>query len=111
MKPQEHAETVPFETDKCVLHKEHRPVPSELHLHHVFPKYLQLMVWKEVREKRTVPVCPTGHVDVHGALDAFLTKTQMPKGIGHAEWQLATEGFNKYNAAVKKAEGEKPEHD
>lgn len=94
-----------------MLHKEHRPVPSELHLHHVFPKYLQMQVWNEIRDKRTVAVCPTGHVDVHNSLDTMLNKTPQPSGIGHEEWRFAAMAFTKYNAAKKALEGKEPEHD
>ena len=81
----------------CALHRIHLPRSSQTHKHHVFPKYLQLRKWGEVRDRRTVDVCPTGHNDVHAALDAIFDGKVAPKGVGQREWEMATEAERLFN--------------
>jgi hypothetical protein len=79
--------TVPWRG--CVLHRIHFPKPVRTHKHHRFPKYLQVRKYGEVRFDETVDVCPTGHDDVHAALDALLAKRVIPRGVGRKELEMA----------------------
>lgn len=83
----------------CVLHRIHFPKPSRTHQHHRFPKYLQLRIWPTVRHPQVVDVCPTGHDDVHAALDAIFAGRPIPKGVGRKERELAHEAVMLYTQA------------
>jgi hypothetical protein len=79
----------------CVLHKTHSPLPIINHRHHVVPKS-----WGG-EEDQWEPVCPTGHENVHEALNEMLTygsPSKVPAGIkqhfGHATWDMAERGWN-----------------
>lgn len=80
----------------CRIHKTHKPTPVSSELHHRFPKYLQIAVWGEVRERDIVPLCGTGHSDVHFAIDALLRGKKLPKGVGRTERELAEFAVARY---------------
>ena len=87
---------IPF--SGCVLHRIHLPRPVQAHLHHTFPKHLQLSKWGEVRDRRTVKVCPTGHSDVHHAINVLLGREpKMLPGVGRKELALAREAVRMFN--------------
>ena len=87
---------IPF--SGCVLHRIHFPKPVRTHMHHVFAQYLQLRKWGEVRDRRTVKVCATGHDDVHHALNVLLGREpKMLPGVGRKELALAREAVRMYN--------------
>lgn len=50
----------------CVLHKSHGPKPWLLDLHHVILESWTLKL--NLPESRKVPLCPTGHVNLHAAV-------------------------------------------
>lgn len=83
----------------CVLHRIHLPRPSRTHKHHRFPQFLQLRKYREIRYPETVDVCPTGHDDVHAAIDALLAHRPIPRGVGRTEIELAREAIRKYEFA------------
>jgi hypothetical protein len=80
----------------CVLHRIHLPRPVRTHKHHVFPKYLQIRKYGQIRDKELVYVCATGHDDVHAAIEALLLSRPIPRGVGQKEWQMATEAVQRY---------------
>lgn len=98
---------VPFAKFPCVLHRNHRPVPSRSELHHRFPLYLQAKVWPDVdpsnpataHDKERIPVCEGGHTDVHVAINAQLLGAPLPKGVGRAEKTEAAEAVRRFRAA------------
>jgi len=57
--------TVPATKAKCEAHLAHYPRPLWLEYHHVIPVAWQLYLWQQVRDKRTVCLCRTGHGNVH----------------------------------------------
>ena len=91
--------TVPFAQAGCVLHRIHLPRPVQTHRHHKFPKFLQLRKWGEVRDRRIINVCPTGHSDVHHAINVMLgSEPKMLPGVGRKERALAAEAVALFNA-------------
>ena len=91
-------QTIPWKG--CVLHRIHLPRPVRTHLHHTFPLYLQLRKWGEVRDKRRVYVCPTGHDDVHAAIEALLVQAPLPRGVGRGELAMAREAIALFGSGV-----------
>jgi hypothetical protein len=97
----------PYTVVGCSIHKTHKPTPNSSELHHVFPLGLQAKVWADVDNDRPstahdrdrVPLCGTGHTDVHVAIDALLAGRAKPRGIGVTELALAKEAVRLYNAA------------
>ena len=91
---------VSFAVAPCTLHTHtsgERPASSELH--HVFPLYLQKRVGAKDPER--VPVCGSGHSDVHLAIDAILAGKKMPRGVGISERALAKEAIRRFTKANK----------
>lgn len=82
--------TLPFRTAGCVLHKVHRPTPGTSQQHHVWP-----LGMGGPQSGKRVPVCGSGHLDVHTGIDWLLGPADAPKphGIGHAEWELAAQAL------------------
>lgn len=97
---------VPFALTGCVLHKRHDPDPASSELHHVFPLYLQKRKYGDVdpnrpataHDKERIPVCGTGHSDVHLDIDAILAGHSRPKGVGRAEQSIAQAAISRFNA-------------
>ncbi len=93
----------------CVAHRIHLPRPVLAELHHLFPLYLQHRVWASVdpmrpstaRVTERVPICPTGHSDVHAALDALLLGSKVPRGVGRGELALAKRAMEMYERALR----------
>lgn len=81
----------------CVLHRLHLPRSSQTHMHHVFPMFMQLRKWGEVRDRRLARLCPTGHTDVHAALDALIAMRPVPSGVGRKELDMAREAMRLFN--------------
>lgn len=88
---------VAFAAAGCVLHRTHAPTPASSELHHVFPLYLQARKFDDVdpnkpataHDKERVPVCGTGHSDVHLAIDDMLAGRARRAGVGRTEQELA----------------------
>jgi hypothetical protein len=99
---------LPFSMVGCIVHQIHLPVPAAVELHHVFPVYLQARIWKTVdpvhpstaRDKERIPVCGSGHTDIHMAIDALIGKAKPPKGVGRAELGFAREAGKRYGQRV-----------
>jgi hypothetical protein len=97
---------VPFAAGGCALHRRHDPDPASSELHHVFPLYLQARKWPDVdparpasaRDRERVPLCGTGHSDVHLAIDSERAGATRPRGVGRAELALAREAIRRYEA-------------
>lgn len=86
--------TVPWRG--CVLHRVHLPRPVRTHLHHRFPKYLQMKRYGKIVDPTTVNVCATGHDDVHAAIEALMLQKPMPKGVGRGEREMAREAVRRF---------------
>lgn len=80
------ARTLPFSLAGCVLHKQHRPVPGTSQQHHVYPVGMG-----GPQNGQRVPMCGSGHLDVHTGIDWLMgpSEAAKPKGIGRAEWEYA----------------------
>lgn len=98
-------DTAAFEAVGCILHVTHRPRPSTSQLHHSYPKGLQKLVHGgKVVDPRRVPVCGTGHLDVHEGIRAlmklktgeWLGGAGWPKGMGRTERELAMYAVQRY---------------
>jgi hypothetical protein len=79
----------------CQVHGDHRPIPLELHRHHVWP---QAMGGPDV-EANKVTVCPTGHANIHVAMRHLID--ELPPPGSRAEVRLARTGFEQWLAAGK----------
>jgi hypothetical protein len=98
---------LPFGTVGCALHRRHDPDPAASELHHKFPLYLQKRVWPDVdpsrpstaHDRERVPVCGTGHSDVHLAIDALMEGAPRPIGVGRAEMAMAREAIARLDSA------------
>jgi hypothetical protein len=79
----------------CELHRYHSPLPVLLVKHHVRP-----VSWGGIAgtNTRLAVVCPTGHWDVHSALDAMFHAGSFEavdhRHYGPSTWELAIEGWN-----------------
>lgn len=88
----------------CRCSKVHHPDPTELHGHHVIPRYLggadtpENLIW----------LCPTGHSNVHemirmmmrvGRLTASEMRAQFPERLNAYLYRVAVEGYDAYRAA------------
>ncbi len=50
--------------EPCAIHADHRPEPYDVEVHHVWP----LGMGGPDVKANVVPVCPTGHTNVHALL-------------------------------------------
>lgn len=92
--------TIAFGVSGCDAHRVHLPRPVLAELHHVFPKYLQARVGRVgVFDDERVALCPTGHTDVHAAIDAILAGRPIPRGVGRSELAIARTAIARYRAA------------
>jgi hypothetical protein len=99
--PRGAAQQISADVKPCEIHRVHLPRPVASELHHRFPKYLQVRAYGAVREHETVPICGTGHSDVHYAIDALLRGVRPPRGVGRRELAMAAEAVARYNAVRK----------
>jgi len=87
----------------CEVHKYHRPTPAETEEHHVHP-----LEWGGADTPRNVvQVCPTGHVNIHSLLDAYVEHDGDPpwevlRDYGAEERTIAEKG---YRMAAKAGHG------
>ncbi len=80
-------------------------VPASTERHHVLPIELQKLIWPDterdkqstIRVKKRVPLCGSGHSDVHLAIDAQLDGKPVPAGVGPKERRLAREAVRLFN--------------
>lgn len=71
--------TMPYAERPCVCCKKHNPKPVSVELHHVHPQYDQIMLWGEVRNQTTIPLCRTTHRNLHDYLTAVMAKRLPPR--------------------------------
>lgn len=66
------AQTLPFEERLCRCVKSHSPKPLVVEEHHILPQYIQRQRHGgKLVDRQTVTLCPSGHRNVHKALDPF----------------------------------------
>lgn len=100
------------EDGSCDLHRNHGSAqPLYLEGHHVFPIYMQHMVWPgEVRVEVKAAICATGHNAVHVIItDILKARTRFGTVVPRewqrwrTEYQLAVRGVQMYLDAAKEA--------
>lgn len=69
-------------TAPCDAHRSHHPTPTYQELHHVVPQAWQAF-WQPkgktpLWDRRTVPLCPTGHRNVHFWLVRLMEAVDAP---------------------------------
>lgn len=92
---------MPFDQAPCAVHTHSSgEVPASTELHHIFPLYLQKAVGVPAggEDNDRIPLCGSGHSDVHFAITAILTGRPMPRGVGPKELALAAEAVALYRA-------------
>lgn len=90
---------LPFAQAPCAVHTHSSgEVPASTELHHLFPLYLQKLarVPEGAEDTERLPLCGSGHSDVHYAIDAILEGRPMPLGVGTKEIAVAREGVARY---------------
>ncbi len=67
--------SAPLESaEPCMVHGRHHPIPRLCHRHHVWP----LGNGGPDTDDNIVIVCPTGHVNIHALLTAYLAHQGQP---------------------------------
>lgn len=84
----------PFEERPCPCVKQHSPTPIRVELHHIYPQAEQKKVHGKLVDKETVPLCDTGHANVHTALTDRLKGKPRTLRNKYQQW-VADEGFNR----------------
>lgn len=64
----------------CTVHGEHRPRPWDVEVHHVWP----LGMGGPDTPRNRVPICPTGHTNVH----ALLRHAARAGGVDEVPWDV-----------------------
>ena len=83
----------------CSIHRYHSPRPQETDLHHVLP-----LSWGGPNtDENVIPVCQTGHANVHRLLTAFRRSNgfvawEIQRQFGYAERLLAKQGYDAWEA-------------
>jgi hypothetical protein len=80
--------------DRCLVHRYHRPPVLETEVHHVWP----LGMGGPDEPANRLPVCPTGHSNIHRVLRALVAGKPVPK-CTRAEMRLAVRGFTAWMQA------------
>jgi hypothetical protein len=88
------AKPVKLAGDQCLVHRYHRPPVLETEVHHVQPLG---MGGPDVAANR-IPVCPTGHANIHCYLRALARGKPLPKAA-RSERLYATRGYLAWDAA------------
>lgn len=78
----------------CVVHKAHEPKCHEVDVHHIWPQGKG----GPDTDANKVPICPTGHRNVHELLEAYENVGHTPPWLtlrhwGEAERDLAARGW------------------
>jgi hypothetical protein len=100
-------------TAVCTAHTYHRPVNVTIEFHHVIPQAWQ-RVWTPATpppdavpgrgdsgplwDARKVPLCPTGHRNVHACIVALMHGTEPPRQGGY-ELECAKLALSRFVAA------------
>jgi hypothetical protein len=82
----------------CAVHKYHWPVPLRTVNHHIQPQEMGGMT----TTLNLVPVCDTGHYNIHTLLTALVKTNTLPlKGGTRRERALALQGYAAWVTAGK----------
>lgn len=81
----------------CELHKEHRPMPTETEVHHIWP----LGMGGPDHADNKVKLCPTSHSTIHVFIRMLIKGTQMPQHGFTGERKLAQQGYDAWVKAGK----------
>jgi hypothetical protein len=84
----------------CVLHERHAPRCLVRVRHTVFPEFLQLTLWGEVREPENVPLCPTGAMNVLLATVDLLFGAGWQRSYTADERRYALLAFDRWQTAA-----------
>lgn len=85
----------------CLIHRYHSPRPGRSDLHHTFP-----LEWGgEETDENRVPICSTGHANVHMLLEFFKDfngKVPWPirREFGPGERKIAAEGWRRFKGVA-----------
>lgn len=88
-------ETLDFSKAGCALHTIHVPEPQESQMHHVYPKYLQQEVGEIAGGGEKIPVCPTGHINIHHRIAVLLAGKKI-RGRGGKTGEYAQKAVDWY---------------
>jgi hypothetical protein len=91
-----------FAERPCPCCVAHTPVPLQVELHHLHPRYDQVALWGEVRNRTVAPLCRTAHRNLHVFLTALMAGRPLPKVNAHTA-ALAREGYRLILAAHQQA--------
>lgn len=99
-KPAPVTRAMPFVDQPCRCVGDHRPLPNMVELHHLHPQGDQRRLWGEIRDREVVPLCPTGHHNVHAYLDYLYARVADLPGpprptAGYYQIRLAREGLRR----------------
>lgn len=92
---------MPFLEAPCAVHAHTGgEVPASTELHHIFPLYLQKAagIPDASIDADRIPLCGSGHSDVHFAITAILSRRPVPHGVGRKELALAQEAVELYRS-------------
>ena len=78
--------------NRCVVHRYHWPVPARTVVHHILP---QEYGGPDTPENK-VPVCDTGHYNIHAFLDALVRGLKLLPKVTRKEEALARRGYFAY---------------
>lgn len=88
------------EEGPCELHAYHNPITVINEGHHIFPQYLQIKVWGEVRDNRKANICATAHNTVHYGIEHYLANGVFPAHVRGKTRALAQLGIDRYHEAL-----------
>lgn len=71
--------TLPWLEAPCQCVTGHTPVPVLTEQHHVYPQGEQIKVYGRVVDQERVPLCSTGHHNVHVYITAVLNQKPLPR--------------------------------
>lgn len=92
-----HISAVKLAGNHCEIHKEHRPMPMETEVHHIWP----LGMGGPDRAENKVKICPTSHSTIHVFIRHLAHGIALPPSGFHREKELAKQGFETWLAAGK----------
>ena len=96
----EHVVQLAFEDAPCKCLKHHSPKPLTTEQHHPFPDGEQRKIYGKVIDNTTIPLCDTGHKNVHVALSKWL-KGQPCELPNKHQRAIAYQGYQKIMEARK----------
>lgn len=84
-------------SELCRVHKHHSPRSHKNHMHHVLPRSMG----GKTEPNNLIPVCPTGHYNIHTLIDSWVNAGGEPhweilKHYGHSERYWAESAYVSY---------------